>query len=100
MAKFYVGQRVRVVSVDSSSAYDFRAVGMEGVVNELDCESEAHELGMVGVTLSIPANGGSCDEWCFEPEELEPILDQKHEACDEDFKRDLDRLLERQGVSA
>lgn len=31
---------------------------------------------------------------------LEPILAQRHEACDADFNRDLARLLERQGVLA
>jgi len=30
---------------------------------------------------------------------LEPILPD-HQACDDDFKRDLDQLLERQGIAA
>lgn len=74
MSAFYVGQRVRIRAVcDMETA---RMVGKEGVVNELDCENETGEFGLIGVD--------SCgeDDWCFFPSQLEPILRPDNEVGD------------------
>ena len=94
MSKFYVGQRVRVVASPYSSWW--LRPGMTGVI-----VSSYHGGGLFGVRMDAGKPDDILgDGWGFAPYQLEPILDQKHEACDEEFKRDLDRLLERQGVAA
>lgn len=94
MATFFVGQRVRCVKTLGGGC-----LGREGRVLEVDAS---------GVTKS-PArmvfygNGLLVDHGyptLGPPECWEPILPDGHRACDEDFKRDLDRLLEREGVQA
>lgn len=92
MSKFFVGQRVRV-NCQLSRQHGTETT-IRGFCKYLD--------GGPGIEVDIlnsqkPPGRPFC---VFESHELEPILDQKHEACDEDFKRDLDRLLERQGVVA
>jgi hypothetical protein len=92
MATFYVGQRVRIVAAHTQMGE--KVVGAHAVVNVASCRNARGEHGYVGVTI------GTEDNWCFLPHQLEPILNPPLEACDEDFKRDLDRLLERQGIAA
>jgi len=67
MAKFFVGQRVRVVACDDLSWA--HVIGSEGFVNELDCTNMDDEPGNVGVTI------GGDDGFCFWPWELEPATD-------------------------
>jgi hypothetical protein len=93
MNAFFVGQRVRVKCVENPDCP--LPVGSEGRISgerylfwygdcwEVDCA--------IGTFLSIKSVSGDY---------LEPILPDGHRACDDDFKRDLDRLLERQGIAA
>ena len=67
MSAFYVGQRVRIVSVDYAESLFL--VGREGVVNKLDCINDLDKTGYTGVTVAGDAN------WCFLPHQLEPISD-------------------------
>lgn len=93
MATFYVGQRVRIIA----------------------CKP-VEDRALIGVETRIERDGG-CDwvlavDWPSRPgvraregkgsaaSFLAPILDPGLEACDEDFKRSLDELLERQGIAA
>lgn len=93
MARFFLGQRVRVVGLEQeATAFDLDALGKEGVVNELDCVSTFNKEGMVGVTLPIPAYTGKREDWCFGPHHLEPILPDGHRASTESFQELLDRL--------
>lgn len=95
MARFYVGQRVRVVATDAGSRYRCVQIGDEGFVTEV--------FDGPFIRISIPGKRNhvyDLPDFPMCPWEIEPILDSKHEACDEDFKRDLDHLLERQGVAA
>ena len=71
MSKFRVGQRVRIVGFDPRTPNRDCAdhgwiIGHEGVVNELDCESQNGAKGLIGVTAA------GDDDWCFYPTELEP----------------------------
>lgn len=69
MAKFFIGQKVKIVSCDDhNDAYAMALVGQEAIVNELDVENEYFVFGNIGVTV----NGD--EDWCFWPHELEPIL--------------------------
>lgn len=97
MAKFFLGQRVRVVGAYSQAGQN--VIGVEGIVNEIGCESW-DPRSYIGVTLPVeePFNNRK-DCWAFSPDQLEPILDQ-HQPCDAEFKADLDRLLEREGERA
>lgn len=104
MARFFVGQRVRLVRPDRQAN-----MGLTGVITH-------HGPWTFFEKLPDGSSLGSDRADCFlrldqrndhglrdvpaDYDQLEPILDQKHEACDEDFKRDLDRLLTREGVSA
>ncbi len=67
MARFYVGQRVRIVGCEDKIGE--KQIGREATVNELACMNMARESGYIGVTID------SIDDWCFLPEHLEPILD-------------------------
>jgi hypothetical protein len=71
MSKFYVGQRVRVVADGIGGATGL--IGAEGVVNELDCESEWGQGGQIGI------EAGGEDDWCFEPEHLEPLQPERNQ---------------------
>lgn len=66
MSRFFLGQRVRIVSTDRPRGSS--VVDCEGHVNELDCVDDEGRGGQVGVTVD-----GDPD-WCFWPHELEPIL--------------------------
>lgn len=101
MSKFFVGQRVRKVRGPLN-------IGLEGVV----VPGEVHPYNaMYGYDFCLRPDGPGVSFSTGRPtppgafsvgisSDWEPVLNQKHEACDEEFKRDLDRLLERQGVVA
>lgn len=88
MSKFFVGQRVRVVSAGRvcTNQLALSLVGKTGRLRE-----KLSEPGWWYVEL----DEGDWDTHARE-DALEPILDQKHEACEEDFRLSLDELLERQ----
>ncbi len=70
MAKFFVGQRVKVISVCEPKT-NSHLVGQEGVVNEVNCEWESasgDRSDGIGVTLL------GIDDWAFGEWQLEPIL--------------------------
>lgn len=101
MTTFFVGQRVRVARfLTPPTEAAQKTLGLEGYVNKLDCMSSMFHGGMIGVTLPISHPQGRNDKWCFYDGELEPVLPDAYKACDDDFKRDLDGLLERQGIAA
>lgn len=90
MATFFVGQRVRVVRGDSGSHERRLPNGAQGVI--------VQRGSAVDWRVRFPGHrnariGG--DLFPMYSHELEPILDQKHEACDEQFKRDMDELPDR-----
>jgi hypothetical protein len=92
MATFFVGQRVRVVHPFHPEYY-----GLTGRLTALFPERQSIRY-VVNCDVDwdrLPAN---CLSVCH-TSRLEPILPD-HQACDDDFKRDLDRLLERQGIAA
>lgn len=95
MAMFFVGQRVRI---KWAHAHATRAIGSECriVADRVVFGIEIWQLDLID-----PQDGRAwqCEKRCAD-EMLEPILPDGHRACDEDFKRDLDRLLERQGIAA
>ncbi len=70
MAKFFVGQRVKIVSVDGCTENNY-LLGLEGIVNEINC-SWYSVNGEVdgGVVLTI----GSEHDWAFGEWQLEPSL--------------------------
>lgn len=91
MATFFVGQRVRIIR-----AFYPENLGREGFITSLFPERESMRPGWpVNCAVSGSRPGYKNHTSC-----LEPILPDGHRACDEDFKRDLDQLLEREGVSA
>lgn len=67
MAIFFVGQKVRIIACDDPDWAHM--VGMEGSVNDADCENLDSEWGNVGITV------GDDDGFCFWPWELEPATD-------------------------
>lgn len=78
MSQFCVGQRVRIARIIDNG--DEAALGMEGVVNEVDIAIyEGPDRGGIGVTIAglcpQPQDGHTWNEtdWCFFPEELEPL---------------------------
>lgn len=91
MAKFYVGQRVRIVGVTRHPEF----LGRECRVVSLGWRVEGRSAIEVDVWPDVKPNFRFALPW-----QLEPILAPGLEACDEDFKRDLDRLLDRQGVAS
>jgi hypothetical protein len=95
MATFYVGQRVRVVGADVSKFLIGRETRVTG---QLTLGRGKNDTSFYGYPTDLR-------NWCdcvfiARPEFLEPILPDGHRACDDDFKRDLDKLLERQGLAA
>lgn len=112
MATFYVGQRVRILwsrNWPELAGQEGRIVGRvsHGPFDWFDNESAARFCqwdvapDVWGSPLSPdPDPSGRLGIFSPNSSQLEPILPQGHRSCDEDFKRDLDRLLERQGVSA
>jgi len=94
MAQFFAGQRVRVKRIDNPICTC--RVGAEGRIvgdtwsDEFDAEQWCVRVDGVEYLITKYDAG----------DYLEPILPDGHQACDDDFKRDLDRLLERQGIAA
>lgn len=97
MARFYVGQRVRIVALDYMGGLHDFLLGKSGKITGPSpslrhdwrvCVDGVGDVGLGGFPLA------------FRSDQLEPILDTRHEACDDEFKRSLDELLERQGVGA
>ena len=98
MARFYVGQRVKKARGE--------AIGITGTVCAGKLTAENIELGcdfvlipdQSGVTPSgHPFHQGhpaAAKAWMWEP------LTPPHEACDADFKAELDELLARQPATA
>ena len=84
MARFFAEQRVKLARPRNPEN-----LGMEGVFRGYISEN------WCGVDWAgqWPVNAALSDQ-------LEPIQPDGHKACDTDFKLDLDRLLEREGVSA
>lgn len=89
MSRFFVGQRVRIVACDYPPYEGL--IGSEAIVDELDAVNKLDVGGHIGITIP-----GDPRSFCFWPWELEPILPDGHRACDEDFKRDLDKLLSKE----
>ena len=94
MRRLYVGCRVRVVATDAYSRRQGVQVGDTGTVAILHHVGQTHRVKIDG----RPGIYG--DTYALNDDEIVPIQDPGHQACDEDFKRDLDKLLERQGVVA
>lgn len=96
MSRFFVGQRVRVVRPDSGSRDRGLLAGAEGVIVEkgVYIDWRVRFFGHVN-----PRRTRSRDFFPMLEKEIEPVLNKKHEACDEDFKRDLDKLLEKADAS-
>lgn len=91
MSRFFVGQRVRLVR-----PFYPENMGATGVINAMFQETRVRG-GLVNcnVAFDVPVRGTDTHT-----SDLEPILPEGHKPCEEQFKRDLDRLLEREGVSA
>lgn len=88
MAKFFVGQRVRIISVDGVSENNY-LLGLEGVVNEINCSwySVVGEVdGGVGLTLMGE------DDWAFGEWQLEPIVYDGAQPSEFSFAELMDNL--------
>lgn len=91
MSKFFVGQRVKVVSTENGAE---NVIGSEGVVNEIGCEwcsslsPVIYSDDGVGVTI----NGNST--WAFHPWQLEPILPEGSAPSEYSFSELMDSLRE------
>lgn len=71
MARFYVGQRVRVVHCLDREL--MQVIGKEGVVNEINCVNEHGKKGLIGITIEEE------HDWCFFPYQLEPLTNPGRE---------------------
>jgi hypothetical protein len=97
MAHFFVGQRVRVKAARTREAAEF--VGCETrIIGSEFTDGEDHWV-LALKSAALPQATVICAKFSAS-QYLEPILPDGHQACDDDFKRDLDRLLERQGIAA
>lgn len=102
MAKFYVGQRVRL----ARPVY-IENIGKTGVVVELWSRNRpAVDGGVLNCSVDWDAGEKSLREaqWpgsgaATHTDRLEPLV-PPHEACDTEFKVTLDELLARQAVDA
>lgn len=103
MATFFVGQRVRM-----ARPFYPENLGRQGRIRELGIGVQCQDGGYANCAVDwddgqrdaitvYHESGGRWRRWTH-TSQLEPILPDGHRACDEDFKRDLDRLLE--GVAA
>lgn len=94
MSRFFVGQRVRIArNVGWQHPMLNSFIGKEGVICSVD-QSWNSPL------RDHPIRLREFPGVLFHPDDLEPITFEEHKPCEEQFKRDLDRLLEREGVSA
>lgn len=91
MSRFFVGQRVRIVA--SKTKFGAHHIGHEGYIIS---ESHYYPNHYVISGAQLRSDGFSC---VWYERHLEPITKPRHEACDEDFKRDLDKLLEKADAS-
>lgn len=87
-----MGQWVRIVKC----YYEPRLLGSETRIHDIGSFIHS-KLGIAEIELELRCERGR--RYVCDRDQLEPILDD-HQSCEEDFKRDLDRLLEREGVSA
>lgn len=94
MKRLYVGCRVRIVGVVNFKSYLGKETRIVGWFTGAWDGREQYD----GWELECATPSGYA--YVAKPDHLEPIQDPGHQACDEDFKRDLDKLLERQGVVA
>lgn len=95
-----MGQRVRVVACRIAH----EVVGKEATIIAFDDCAHGYDGRIyAGYDLDIDGVGRRCPLrgflFCFEAHRLEPILPEGHKPCEEQFKRDLDRLLEREGAT-
>lgn len=102
MSRFFVGQRVRVVS--AATLGSAHRVGTEDVVSAR-YGFLTFSNGDEGVAYSLLGDSDydrSCmPGWAaWMGDQLEPILPEGHKGCDEDFKRDLDKLLSKEECHA
>lgn len=88
MAKFFIGQGVKVVSVDGYVP-NASLIGVEGFVNELDCEWDSVSgVRNDGVGVTMLAN----DDWAFGEWQLEPILPEGAQPSEFSFTELMDNL--------
>lgn len=98
MSRFFVGQRVLLARPARK-----RNKGKTGRIRELWPEEVEGFPGPVNCSVDWDdgVRDASYDEdgsWATHTDQLEPVLDG-HQSCEENFKRDLDRLLEREGAT-
>lgn len=94
MAVFRIGMRVRIISCAGNDAVA-HFVGREArIIGEKSFGfSSNFDVWRLDIEDLVVQKAGAS-------EVLAPILPDGHRACDDDFKRDLDRMLERQGMPA
>lgn len=88
MVKFFLGQRVKVVSVDGY-APNSGLIGVEGVVNELGCEWDSVS-GIRNDGIGVTMLGA--DDWAFGEWQLEPILPEGAQPSKFSFTELMDNL--------
>lgn len=89
MSRFFVGQRVRVVRVEDT---DPPILGHEAVVTSINyCGGDPDPL--YGLDIA-PFWEDQIYWYGFASGDLEPILPSGHRPCEDQFKRDLDKMLE------
>lgn len=84
MAKFFVNQRVRIISADRGE-FEF-LVGLEVIVTELGAVDDIGRFGNIGIVTP------SGDEFVFFPWELEPILPEGAQPSEFSFTELMDNL--------
>jgi hypothetical protein len=93
MSRFFVGQRVRKVR-------GMMAIGTTGSVIGVGLWNDFRPEATMKVRVDMPAMGfgglfSAGEEAFTDPADWEPILLARHEACDAEFKRDLDAMLDK-----
>ena len=108
MSRFFVGQRVRLARPENPANlgatgritqlghWPVGSVGLSGrkCLANFDCYID-WDCPVVATLFGTKEDKAHASQ-----HQLEPILPEGHKPCEEQFKRDLDRLLEREGVSA
>jgi hypothetical protein len=99
MSRFFVGQRVRIKWSDGwpelagrEGRISERASGVPDVRGIIGDWRVAPDAWGTHVAPTPSTMGGR--NFAPSSDQLEPILPDGHRACDEDFKRDLDKMLE------
>lgn len=86
MAKFFVGQMVRIVYLGTSK----RLIGREARITKWRDDGHNRYGDYCGWQLDVKNDFG---RWVVAMEDwIEPILD-RHEPCESEFKQSLDKLL-------